>query len=143
IRKYFPFASVFVLTEKRNRFDRVVQTILHLAGLPGVMTVMPEHVMSAIAFMVAHYPEHLTVDDVARRCGLSSDRLAHVFKDATGYAVREYGVLPISTAHRGDVRCGGRSHGRTPAEGRRPTRLQHGVQAGNSPTDCERRENGR
>jgi transposase len=39
------------------------------------------------------------------------------------------GVLPISTAHRGDVRCVGRPHGRTPAEGRRPTRLQHGVQA--------------
>jgi len=53
------------------------------------------------------------------------------------------GVHPISTAHRGDVRCGGRPHGRTPAEGRRPTRLQHGVQAGDSPADFERGENGR
>src|SRR5689334_12252923 len=37
------------------------------------------------------------------------------------------GVHPISIAHRGDVRCGGRPHGRTPAEGRRPTCLQYGV----------------
>jgi hypothetical protein len=32
-----------------------------------------------------------------------------------------FGVLPVSTAHCGDVRCSGRPHGRTPAEGRRPT----------------------
>jgi transposase len=33
----------------------------------------------------------------------------------------ELGVLPVSTAHRGDVRCGGRRHGRAPteADGRR------------------------
>src|SRR5262245_39905115 len=35
------------------------------------------------------------------------------------------GLLPVSTAHPGDVRCSGRSHGRTPAKGRWPTRLQH------------------
>src|SRR6266568_1315837 len=28
------------------------------------------------------------------------------------------GVHPVSTAHPGDVRCGGRPHGRAPAEGR-------------------------
>ena len=28
-------------------------------------------------------------------------------------------MLPVSTAHRGDVRCNGRPHGRTSAEGRR------------------------
>jgi hypothetical protein len=32
-------------------------------------------------------------------------------------------VLPVSTAHRGDVRCGGRPHGRAPAEGRRQASL--------------------
>ena len=45
------------------------------------------------------------------------------------------GVLPVSTAHCGDVRCDGRPHGRAPAEGRRQACLQHGVQADDGPTD--------
>src|SRR5688572_7815554 len=45
------------------------------------------------------------------------------------------GVLPISTAHPRDVRCGGRPHGRAPAEGRRQTRLQHGVEVDSGPAD--------
>ena len=32
------------------------------------------------------------------------------------------------------------AHGRTPAEGRRPTGLQHGVQADDGPTNPDRRE---
>jgi hypothetical protein len=35
------------------------------------------------------------------------------------------GVLPVWTAHRGDVRCGGRPHGRASAEGRRPAGVQY------------------
>ena len=42
---------------------------------------------------------------------------------------------PVSTAHSGDVRCGGRPHGRAPAEGRRPTCVQYGVQADDGPAD--------
>jgi hypothetical protein len=40
----------------------------------------------------------------------------------------------------GDVRCSGRPHGGTPAEGSRPTRLQHGVQAGNGSANPDWRE---
>jgi hypothetical protein len=43
-------------------------------------------------------------------------------------------------AHPGDVRCGGRPHGRAPAEGRRQAGLQHGVQAGDGSADPDRRE---
>lgn len=39
------------------------------------------------------------------------------------------GVLPLSAAHPGDVRCCGRPHGRRSAEGRWPAGVQHGVQA--------------
>src|SRR3989442_5933446 len=35
---------------------------------------------------------------------------------------------PFRLLTQGYVRCSGRPHGRTPAEGRRPTRLRHGVQ---------------
>jgi len=51
--------------------------------------------------------------------------LREVNDGAGGRCCRHDGVLPVSTAHRGDIRCGGRPHGRTPAEGRRPTCLQH------------------
>src|SRR4029453_18306010 len=41
-----------------------------------------------------------------------------------------HGVLPVSTAHRGDVRCDGRSHGGASAEGGRPGGGHDGVQGG-------------
>src|SRR5207245_7379509 len=44
------------------------------------------------------------------------------------------GVLPISTAHRGDVRCGGRTHGRAPTQSRRATGGHDGAPAGDGPT---------
>src|SRR5262252_8559173 len=53
------------------------------------------------------------------------------------------GVLPLSAAHRRDVRCGGRPHGRTSAEGRRPAGVQHGVQAAGGAANPERGEDGR
>jgi len=90
VRKHFPSASVFVLTEEPYRLDLAVQAILRLAGTAGRMSAVPEHVTNAIAFMVAHYTDYLTVGDIARGVSLSDDRLAHVFKEATGYAVREY-----------------------------------------------------
>src|SRR5438445_715066 len=52
------------------------------------------------------------------------------------------GVLPVSTAHRGDVRCGGRTHGRAPTQSRRATGVHDGVQAGDGPTGCGGREDG-
>src|SRR6266404_145995 len=39
-----------------------------------------------------------------------------------------------------DVRCVGSSHGRTPAGGRRPTRVEHGVQRADGPADPDGRE---
>src|SRR2546428_3183020 len=53
-----------------------------------------------------------------------------------------HGVLPVSTAHRGDVRCDGGSHGGASAEGRRPAGVDDGVQAGDGPADRRGREDG-
>src|SRR5688500_2116789 len=66
-----------------------------------------------------------------------------ISRSANGYYYRHGGVLPVSTAHPGDVRCGGRPHGRASAEGRRQTRLQHGVQAHSGPADLDWREDTR
>src|SRR5262249_6429383 len=90
VRDRFPLASVVMLTEKPCRMDRVAQRILRLAGLPDRLPAMPDLVTHAMAFMAALYRQRRTVGDVARSVGLSEDRLAHVFKKATGYAVREY-----------------------------------------------------
>src|SRR5262245_49728109 len=42
---------------------------------------------------------------------------------------RPYGVHPVSTAHRGDVRCSRRPHGQRATEVRRPASLQRRLQA--------------
>ena len=90
VREHFPHASVLVLTEKPYRFDQVVRAVLQLAGLPCATSLLPEAVVNAIAFMARHYGEHLGVGDVARVVALSEDRLAHVFKEATGFPVKDY-----------------------------------------------------
>ena len=90
VREQFPHASVLVLTEKPYRFDQVVRAVLQLAGLPCATSLLPEAVVNAIAFMARHYGEHLGVGDVARVVALSEDRLAHVFKEATGFPVKDY-----------------------------------------------------
>jgi len=90
VREHFPHASVLVLTEKPYRFDQVVRTVLQLADLPCATSALPEAVANAIAFMARHYGEHLGVGDVARVVALSEDRLAHVFKEATGFPVKDY-----------------------------------------------------
>jgi CheY-like chemotaxis protein/AraC-like DNA-binding protein len=90
VREYFPHASVFVLTDKPYRLDQVVAAVLRRAGVPGTPTALPEPVANAIAFMVGHYHEHLVVRDLARIVALSEDRLHHVFKEATGFAVKDY-----------------------------------------------------
>src|SRR2546422_9892396 len=60
----------------------------------------------------------------------------------------EFGVLHILTAHRGDVRCGGRSHGRLRAAGcrvgaRATRRLDRGLQHPGAPLSARDAEPGR
>ncbi len=101
VREHFPHASVFVLTDKPYRLDQVVAAVLRLAGVPGTPTALPEPVANAIAFMTGHYHEHLVVRDLARVVALSEDRLHHVFKEATGFAVKDYFTrLRITIARR-------------------------------------------
>src|SRR6202022_2547595 len=44
-----------------------------------------------------------------------------------------FGVLPDWTAHRGDVRCGGRPHGESSTEGGRTAGVWGGVKGGGGP----------
>jgi AraC-like DNA-binding protein len=41
-------------------------------------------------FIAAHYGNPITVRDVADAACLSEDRLAHVFRDSTGFSVKDY-----------------------------------------------------
>ena len=90
VREYFPHASALVLTDKPYRLDQVIRAVRQLAGVPGATMALPEPVANAIAFMAGHYGEHLAVGDLARVVALSEDRLAHVFKEATGFPVKDY-----------------------------------------------------
>src|SRR5947199_6591573 len=51
--------------------------------------------------MAGHYCEPLVVADVARVVALSEDRLAHIFKETTGFPVADYLMrLRIAIARR-------------------------------------------
>jgi transcriptional regulator GlxA family with amidase domain len=90
LQEQFPYASVIALEDKSYRFDELVREVLQLAGVPIASMPLPEQVTKAIAFMVPHYREHLLVGDVARAVALSEDRLAHVFRHATGFPIKDY-----------------------------------------------------
>jgi two-component system response regulator YesN len=47
-------------------------------------------VVKALEYVAAHYGQPLVVSDVAGASGLSSDRLAHLFRDTLGMAVKDY-----------------------------------------------------
>ena len=90
VREQFPHASLFLLTDKPNRLDDVTRAVLQLAGVTGATMVLSEPVANAIVFMAGHYCEPLVVADVARVVALSEDRLAHIFKETTGFPVKDY-----------------------------------------------------
>ena len=90
VREQFPHASLLPLTDKPHRLDQVTRAVLQLAGVPGATMVLSEPVANAIVFMAGHYCEPLVVADVARVVALSEDRLAHIFKETTGFPVKDY-----------------------------------------------------
>lgn len=58
-------------------------------------------VTAAVEFMAMHYEAPLTVREIAGAANLSEGRLAHIFRDATGFSVRDYMIrLRMSIARR-------------------------------------------
>jgi YesN/AraC family two-component response regulator len=58
-------------------------------------------VTAAVTYMAAHHEEHLTVREIAEVADLSEGRLAHIFREITGFSVKDYmNRLRVSIARR-------------------------------------------
>jgi YesN/AraC family two-component response regulator len=79
-----PIASIV-----ETPFEAVLRDLLRFGVVKGA-TSPPKVVDTAIRFIVRRYGSRITVADVAHAASLSEDRLAHVFRDATGLSVKDY-----------------------------------------------------
>jgi AraC-like DNA-binding protein len=108
IHHRFPSAALFVMTDVAHTqllgsvagipiasiaeisgFEAVLRDLLRLGLVAGVIP--PRRTVdTAIRFIARRYGSRITVADVAHAASLSEDRLAHVFRDATGRSVKDY-----------------------------------------------------
>lgn len=76
-----------------NRLDLVLEHIDRLlGGLVPVRAHLSRALVSAVELMIAHCRDPLTVDDIARRVGVSEDHLIRIFRHAFGLPAATYYV---------------------------------------------------
>jgi YesN/AraC family two-component response regulator len=101
--------SASLARDDRLRVDAVVES----GSVEGIMaelvrframsqaTMLHEPVSAAVKFMVAHYEDSLTVSEIANAVNLSEGRLAHIFRETTGFSLKDYMTrLRVSIARR-------------------------------------------
>jgi YesN/AraC family two-component response regulator len=85
LQERFPKTRVIVT----NSLDGAMEELARLGAITHATRLHPA-VTAAIKFMVAHYDEPLTVREIAEAANLSEGRLAHIFRDTTGFPVKDY-----------------------------------------------------
>jgi YesN/AraC family two-component response regulator len=134
VREHLPAASLMVVTpdlertrqlpglgtlpaahfvEKPASLDELLQRITRLSRRTGPSAAprrpMSAGLMKALEYVSAHYAQSLLVSDIADASGLSDDRLAHLFRETPGMAVKDYVMRLRVTVARELLRDGRRT----------------------------------
>lgn len=98
----FPHAvPVWVRDEHSSLVKTLGDIRAHLTSLGTLRSQLPRAVVAAIDVMVPHCGDPLTIDEVARRVGVSEDHLIRMFRESFGLTAGAYYVrLRIAVACR-------------------------------------------
>ena len=78
-QKFIEFLTLLYLNQASNRYANESE-----------MSPMEKKIYSVAGYIHSHYPEEISLEDLAERFCISSSYLSHQFKDVTGFTVTDY-----------------------------------------------------